>query len=61
MIANEKRQLKVNKFGVPNAPQLAIAHHKENLPVVVKDALAKGNLESVSELEAIAVTIGPGQ
>lgn len=35
--------------------------HRENLPKVVSDALAEGKLESMRDLEAIAVTIGPGQ
>ena len=43
-----------------NAPCRAQEHHENSLPVVVKEALAKSNVTSISDLEAIAVTIGPG-
>ena len=60
MLANEKRGLN-NLWGVQDAPIRAIEHHKENLPIVIREAFAKTNLTSMSDLEAIAVTIGPGQ
>ena len=60
MLANEKRQLH-KSFGLKDAPIEAELHHKENLPIVVRDALQKSNVSSVSDLEAIAVTVGPGQ
>ncbi len=44
-----------------DAPMKAIYDHRENLPVVVQEALTKANVTSISDLEAIAVTIGPGQ
>ena len=52
-IEKEQSSAKVNDT-------LRMKHHKENLPLVINSTLKKGNLTSVSDLEAIAVTIGPG-
>ena len=60
VLANEKKQFKGN-FKIEDAPLRAAEHHKENLPVVLRDAMKKANLTSLRDLEALAVTIGPGQ
>ena len=60
ILANTKRCLNKNKFDMTNAPIVARDHHRENLPLVVKEALRQANVTSVSDMEAIAVTIGPG-
>jgi len=60
VLANSKRRLEGDKFDLQDAPIRARNHHRENLPIVVKEALETANVCSMSELEAIAVTIGPG-
>ena len=59
ILANTKRQL--NKlWGVQDAPIRAREFHQENLPLAIEEAMSQSNLASMSDLEAIAVTIGPG-
>ena len=59
ILANTKRQL--NKlWGVQDAPIRAREFHQENLPLAIEEAMSQSNVASMSDLEAIAVTIGPG-
>lgn len=60
VLANEVASFKKD-FSGPDAPIRAADHHSENLPLVVERALEKSGLSGPSDLEAIAVTIGPGQ
>ena len=60
VLANEKKQFMGN-YGLEDAPLRAAEHHKITLPGVVRDAMKKANLTSLRDLEALAVTIGPGQ
>ena len=46
--------------GGEHAPARAAAHHKEALPGLVQQALQRENVQ-MADLDAIAVTIGPGQ
>lgn len=60
VLANEKMTADHNTKG-ENAPLKVEQHHRSSLPIVVKEAMEKANLTSLRDLEAIAVTIGPGQ
>ena len=57
--SNERERFKLGVSGA-DAPVRAGQHHKEALPIVVERSLEKCET-SMSDLEAIAVTIGPGQ
>ncbi|CAH1762035.1 19395_t:CDS:2 [Entrophospora sp. SA101] len=41
-------------------PNLAMASHQQNLPLVVREALDKSNLDLIRDIDVIAVTRGPG-
>ena len=59
ILANTKRCMN-KQWGTMDAPIRAQEFHQENLPKAIEEAIEKSNLKSMSELEAIAVTIGPG-
>lgn len=47
------------KFGGV-VPSLAMEAHKTNIELALKDAISKAGLNSIDEVDAIAVTKGPG-
>ena len=61
VLANAKRTIQKDKFDMRDAPLRAMHHHRENLPIAVEQALEAAGGGSIAEMEAIAVTIGPGQ
>ena len=48
-----------SKFGGV-VPSLAMESHKNNIDKAINDALAQANLTSISDVDAISVTKGPG-
>lgn len=60
VLANSKRTIEKDKFEMQDAPLRAMMHHRENLPLAVEQALKTAQVDSVAQMEAIAVTIGPG-
>ena len=58
-MADERERFKLGISG-EDAPVRAGQHHSEALPMVVERSLERSGA-SMGDLEAIAVTIGPGQ
>jgi N6-L-threonylcarbamoyladenine synthase len=41
-------------------PNLAMSSHQQNLPLVIREALDKANMDIAKDIDVIAVTRGPG-
>ena len=58
VLSNEKESF--GKYMSEHAPIKSAQYHQQNLPKVLQSALDKAQVTSLSDIKAVAVTIGPG-